>query len=122
MITWVDLNGDSPSTATTYKIDSEWSASGLLIVDGNRNTSTEDIPALEITGNWTFHGMIWVIGKMKIAGTPGITGGVFAESSVDVDSTLTGNATLNFSSTNVAGALQILTGSSTAELISWQEL
>lgn len=122
-ITWVDLNGDSPSTAITYTISSNWSGSGLLIIDGHRNSSTENISALEISGSWHFNGVIWVIGKIKISGTPVITGSVFAESAVDVDSTLTGNATLNYSSTGVADAFGLLTGKTMIPTVkAWYEL
>jgi len=123
VITWMDLNGDSPTTATKYIIDSEWGASGLLIIDGHRNTSTQDIEALQISGKWNFNGVVWVIGKVKITGTPTITGSVFAESAVDVESKLGGNATLNYIAGNVQGALGLLTGSSsTIKVSSWQEL
>lgn len=121
-ITCVDLTGDTPQTATTYKISSNWSGNGILIIDGHRNDSTDDIAALEISGNWDFDGVVWVIGKIKISGTPVITGGVFAESSVDVDSTLTGNATLNFSSEEVGESFALLGALSSPEIITWQEL
>lgn len=121
-VTWVDLTGDTVATATKYTISSNWSGSGLLIIDGNRNETTKDIPAVEISGNWNFNGMIWVIGKIKISGTPAITGAIFAESSVDVDSTLTGNATINFNSGDVEDAFDLLNPLFLANILSWQEI
>ncbi len=122
-ITWVDLTGDTPSTAQDYKISSNWSGSGLLIIDGHRNDSTKDIAALEISGGWHFDGVIWVLGKIKISGTPVITGSLFAESAVDVESDLTGNAVLNFSAAGVADAFGLLTGKTMIPTVkAWYEL
>ncbi len=121
-ITWVDLTGDTPATATKYSISSNWSGSGLLVIDGHRNDLTKDIPALEISGNWDFTGMIWIFGKLKITGTPVITGGVFADSSVDVDSTLTGNATLTFSSSEIGESFGLLSSLSVPSVVSWNEI
>lgn len=121
-ITWVDLTGDTVASATKYTISSNWSGSGLLIVDGNRNETTKDIEVLKIAGNWYFNGMIWVIGKIKISGTPAITGAIFAESAVDVESTLTGNATVNFDSSAIRNAFDLLDSVFIPDILSWQEI
>lgn len=122
-ITWVDLTGDTPATAAKYSISSNWSGSGLLIIDGHRNSSTEDITALEISGTWNFNGLIWVIGKIKLSGTPVINGALFAESAVEVESDVTGNVTLNFSASDVEGAFNLLSsGLSNPRVRSWHEL
>lgn len=113
-ITWVDLSGSNK-----YKISSDWSGSGLLIVDSNGN----DI-ALDISGAWNFTGVIWVTGRVKISGTPYITGSIFARSSIDTESSLTGNATVEFNSAEVADAFGLLGegGTGGLEVLSWQEI
>ncbi len=108
-ITWVDLTGSNK-----YKISSDWSGSGLLIVNGNGN----DV-ALDISGSWQFTGVIWVIGKVSISGTPVITGAIFAESSFTVESTLTGNTKIIFNSTTVSSTFDLL---SPTGLKAWREL
>lgn len=110
-ITWVDLTGTNK-----YSISSNWSGSGLLIVNGNGT----DV-ALEISGSWTFEGVIWVIGKLKISGTPTISGAVFAESGADVENTLRGNATLNFDAEAKDNAFNLITGETAVNILSWQE-
>jgi|GEM_PF-1674938 len=117
-ITWVDLTGSNK-----YKISSNWSGSGLLIVNGNG----ENI-ALDISGGWTFDGVIWVIGQLSVSGTPTLNGAVFAESNVDIDNKLTGNATLNFDTSDRDTAFTLITTKSSEQavdsepaLVSWKE-
>lgn len=112
-ITWVELTGSNK-----YKISSNWSGSGLLIVNGNGMNL-----ALEITGDWTFTGMIWVIGKVKIAGNPQITGALFAESSTGIESDISGNPTISFGTAEVSSAFGLLGGGSTElTVLSWREI
>lgn len=111
-ITWVDLTGSNK-----YVISSDWSGSGLLIVNGNG----EDV-ALAISGSWTFEGVIWVIGKLTISGTPVITGAVFAESGADIENRLSGNATLTFETTTKDSVFDLVTQKLGANILSWQEV
>lgn len=112
-ITWVDVTG-----ANKYVISSNWTGSGLLIINGNG----EDI-ALDISGGWHFSGVIWVIGKLSISGTPVITGSVFAESAVDVTQDLTGNATINYNADSAEDAFDLLDDADLkANILSWQEI
>lgn len=112
-ITWVELTGSNK-----YSISSNWSASGLLIVNGNGMNL-----ALEISGDWTFTGMIWVIGKIKISGNPQITGAIFAESMAGIESDVTGNPTIGFDSAAVSSAFSLLGGGSGGiTVLSWREL
>lgn len=111
-ITWVELTGGNK-----YSISSNWSASGLLIVNSNGN----DI-ALDISGAWQFEGMIWVNGRVKITGTPDIEGGVFARSAIDAQSTVSGNASLTFDSSDVANAFAFLAQPSSVKILSWREI
>ena len=112
-ITWVELTGSNK-----YSISSNWSGSGLLIVNGNGMNL-----ALEITGDWTFTGMIWVMGKIKIAGNPQITGAIFAESMAGIESDVTGNPTINLDTAAVSGAFGLLGGGSEGiQVLSWREI
>lgn len=112
-ITWVELTGGNK-----YSISSNWSASGLLVVNGNGMNV-----ALEISGDWTFTGVIWVIGKVKISGNPQITGAIFAESMAGIESDVTGNPTISFDTAAVSGAFGLLgSGTGGIEILSWREL
>lgn len=113
-ITWVDLTGGNK-----YSISSNWSGSGLLIVNSNGN----DV-ALDISGGWHFTGMIWVTGRVKISGTTEIEGAIFARSSIDAESSLSGNAEIEFDSQEVTSAFNLLGGSGSGELgvLSWREI
>jgi hypothetical protein len=117
-ITWVDVTGTNK-----YHISSNWSGSGILIVNGNG----ENI-ALDISGGWTFNGVIWVIGQLSISGTTDITGVIFAESHVDIDNKLTGNATLNFNTSHRDTSFNLITTKSSQQtvieeptFVSWEE-
>lgn len=117
-ITWVDVTGTNK-----YHISSGWSGSGILIVNGNG----ENI-ALDISGGWIFNGVIWVIGQLSISGTTDITGVIFAESHVDIDNKLTGNATLNFDTSDRDTSFNLITTKSSQQtvdaepaVVSWKE-
>lgn len=112
-ITWVELAGSNK-----YSISSNWNGSGLLVVNGNGMNL-----ALEISGDWTFTGMIWVIGKIKISGNPQITGAIFAESMAGIESDVTGNPTIGFDSAAVSSAFSLLGGGTGGiTVLSWREL
>lgn len=104
-ITWVEGSPDQSQITT-----STWTGSGIWIVNGD----------LKITGG-TFEGILWVIGSLSIAaGNPLISGAVFVECSIDVDTTVTGNATIELDSEAIGAALDGLGTGSIVE--SWQEL
>ena len=104
-ITWVDGVPDQSQITT-----STWTGSGIWIVNGN----------LKITGG-TFEGILWVIGSLEIAtGNPEIRGTVLVECSIDVDTTVSGNATIELNSETVDDAFGNLGVGSIVE--SWQEL
>ena len=111
-ITWIELTGSNK-----YSISSNWSASGLLIINGNGQNV-----ALEISGDWTFTGMIWVIGKVKISGNPQITGAIFAESSTGIESDVTGNPTIDLNTAAVSSAFGLLTQTPEIKILSWREI
>jgi len=107
-ITWVELTGNNK-----YSISSTWSGSGLLVVNGN----DYDV-ALDISGQWTFTGVVWVIGKLSISGTGcHITGAAFAESGTEINK-FTGSSELAFSGTYRDSAFGLLG----TEIISWNEV
>jgi Tfp pilus assembly protein PilX len=108
-ITWVDLTGSNK-----YSISSTWSGSGLLIVHHADPTKV----ALDISGQWTFTGVVWVIGKLSISGTGcHITGAAFAESGSEINK-FTGSSELSFSSTYRDSAFGLLG----TDIISWKEV
>lgn len=112
-ITWVELTGPNK-----YKISSNWTGSGLLIVNGNGMNL-----ALEISGDWTFTGVIWVIGKVKITGNPQITGAIFAESMAGIESDISGNPTISLDTTAVSSAFSLLGGGTGGiQVLSWREI
>jgi len=104
-ITWVDGGGvESEITTNT------WTGSGIWIVNGD----------LKITGG-TFDGILWVIGSLYLgAGNPVIRGSVFVECSTEVDTTVTGNVTLQLNQGAIDDALGNLGIGVIVE--SWQEI
>jgi Tfp pilus assembly protein PilX len=108
-ITWVDLTGSNK-----YNISSTWSGSGLLIVKQEDNTKV----ALDISGQWTFTGVVWVIGKLSISGTGcHVTGAAFAASGSEINK-FTGSSELTFSSTDRDSAFGLIG----KQIISWKEV
>lgn len=105
-ITWVDL-----SPGGEFRISSDtYSGSGILIVAGDA----------QITGG-TFNGIIYVIGQLRISGNPTINGSILAESHTEIDTTLTGNVTINYDAnaiTNALGPLQFIA----PVIVSWKEI
>jgi len=104
-ITWVDGGGvESEITTAT------WTGSGIWIVNGD----------LKITGG-TFDGILWVIGSLYLgAGNPVIRGSVFVECTTEVDTTVTGNVTLQLNQGAIDDALGDLGIGVIVE--SWQEI
>ncbi|GAI41218.1 unnamed protein product, partial [marine sediment metagenome] len=104
-ITWVDGTPDQSQITT-----STWAGSGIWIVNGD----------LKITGG-TFDGILWVIGSLYLgAGNPVIRGSVFVECATEVDTTVTGNVTLELNQGAIDGALGNLGIGVIVE--SWQEV
>jgi len=104
-ITWVDGTPDQSQITT-----STWAGSGIFIVNGD----------LKITGG-TFDGILWVIGSLYLgAGNPVIRGSVFVECSTEVDTTVTGNVTLQLNPGAIDDALGNLGIGVIVE--SWQEI
>jgi hypothetical protein len=106
-ITWIDL-----SPGEEFMITSNlWQGSGILVVAGDA----------QITGG-QFDGIIYVIGKLRIAGNPILNGSILAESDTEVvdDTTLTGNPTLNYDPTAISNAMDLLKFIS-PEIVSWRE-
>lgn len=105
-VTWVDINSLTEMKITT----SEWSGSGILVVDGDLN----------ITGGH-FSGIIWVIGTLRVSGNPVIDGALFVESGAEFETTLTGNPTVSFDSGAVNGAFGFIPSTSAPYITSWKE-
>ena len=104
-ITWVDGTPDQSQITT-----STWAGSGIFVVNGD----------LKITGG-TFDGILWVIGSLYLgAGNPVIRGSVFVECSTEVDTTVTGNVTLELNQ----GVIDDVLGNLGIGVIveSWQEI
>lgn len=104
-ITWVNL---SPGQELRITSDT-WQGSGILIVEGDA----------QITGG-TFNGILYVMGELRMSGNPVINGTILAESSAELDTTLTGNVTINYDSGAIADALVPLQFIS-PEIVSWRE-
>lgn len=105
-VTWVNTSPGEESQIT----QTGWLGGGILIVQGN----------MKITGG-VFNGIIWVIGTLTISGNPTINGAIFVESGLSVDTTVTGNAQINYSSGDVDGAFYQLT-SLPASIAQWREI
>lgn len=104
-ITWVDV-----SAGQEFRISSDtWSGSGILVVAGDA----------QLAGG-TFTGIIYVIGQLRMSGNLIINGSVYAESQTEIDTTLTGNVTINYDSDAIGSALVPLTFI-TPVIVSWQE-
>lgn len=104
-ITWVNL-----SEGEELRISSDtWSGSGILVVEGDA----------QITGG-TFSGIIYIMGELRMSGNPVINGTILAESSAELDTTLTGNVTINYDVQAIADALEALQFIS-PEIVSWRE-
>lgn len=110
-ITWIDLvPPEEDEEPPEFKISSDtWSGSGILVVAGDA----------QITGG-TFNGIIYVIGKLRMSGNPVINGAVLVESETEIDTTLTGNVTINYDSSAIATVLTPLQFIAPV-IVSWRE-
>lgn len=104
-ITWVNTPGTQAQIT-----QAGWTGDGILVVEGD----------LRITGG-IFDGVIWVGGELDMAGNPAIiNGGIFVESGATIDTTLTGNAQINYSTIEISEAFTELQ-SLPPDIGSWQE-
>jgi len=104
-LTWISAPGTESQITTNT-----WSGDGVLVVEGD----------LQITGG-DFSGIIWVEGVLRISGNPDIEGGIFVESGISVDTTVTGNAEIDFDGDAVSDAFSYLTSLSVSTDY-WREL
>jgi len=102
-ITWVDV----PSG--TLNITSNLTGSGVLIINGN----------VKFAGTVVFDGIIYVIGTLTMTGNVTTSGSVLAESSTTVDTTITGNVTINYDPSKIDTALNNV-ASLSKQLVSWK--
>lgn len=105
-ITWVDV-----PTGETLNVAGNLSGSGILVVNGDAHFS----------GTVDFYGIIYIIGELTMSGSVTINGSILAESSATVDTTLSGNVTINYSPSDIAQSLtpvQFLN----KEIVSWHEI
>ena len=105
-ITWVDV-----PTGSTLTIAGELIGSGILVINGD----------VHFSGTVEFSGTIYAIGKLTMTGNVTTTGSVLAESSTTVDTILTGNVTLNYDPTEIAGALSFVQFLN-KNIVCWQEV
>lgn len=104
-ITWVDVTGGQ------LKLTSNWTGSGILIVNGD----------CDMAGTPTFTGIIYVIGRLDMSGTINLTGAVLAESSTTVDTEISGDVSITYDPSVIANALTGVTFL-TKEIVSWREI
>ncbi|MGE5308306.1 MAG: hypothetical protein ACM3OC_04415 [Deltaproteobacteria bacterium] len=98
--------------AFQWDLTSDLVGHGILIVEGD----------IHIAGTVNWDGIIYVMGKLRMSGTPILSGTVLAESGVTVDdTTVTGNVTCNYDLQKIADALNLLTFA-TAKVVSWKEI
>jgi len=103
-VTWV--------TAPSSNFNGNAYGSGVLIVEGD----------LKITGTVDFDGIVYVIGKLFMAGTAAINGSILAESGAEVTK-VTGTADIIHNSTKIENALEYLKQETygVPKVVSWQE-
>ena len=106
-IHWVDIQAPLKQA----RIPQEgWTGSGILIVNGE----------LELNGG-TFYGIIWVIGKLSIAGNADIHGAIIAECGSEIKTSVTGNPQLTWDPDAIEDALGLLETYSPRSVITWRE-
>lgn len=127
--TWIELPED-PITGESqeFEISSDTWQGGCG--PDNDCTQTDDNEAIilivagdaKITGG-TFYGIIYVMGKLTVAGNPVINGTVLVESDQDaeIDTTVAGNVTILHDRPAIESALDNLNFSS-SKIESWEEL
>lgn len=112
-ITWVNLIDNS-----TFTISSDtWSGSGILVVKKSAGSAGD---VLQITGG-SFHGIIWIMGNLRVSGNANISGAVFVENGSAEVSKLTGTPTISYNSSDVENAFGYL-GNSIGNISHWQEV
>lgn len=100
------------SPSFEWDLTSNLVGSGILVVEGD----------IHIAGTVNWDGIIYVMGKLRMSGTPIVNGTVLAESGITVDdTTMTGNVSLNYSLDKITAALNLLSYAS-AKVVSWKEL
>lgn len=112
-ITWVDV-----SVGGQLKINggnnggyAAPDGTGLLIINGD----------VELAGNYTFTGIIYILGALKARGTFDSYGSVVVAARTDVEeSTVNGTPDFFHSKFDITQALQLLQASS-ARIVSWRE-
>jgi Tfp pilus assembly protein PilX len=105
-ISWVDV-----PDGTELAVTGNFAGSGLLIIKGD----------VHIAGTTDFDGIIYVIGKLRMSGTPVVNGAILAESDANINTTVSGHVTINYDQDEIAEALAALELVS-ATVVSWQEL
>lgn len=103
-ITWVDV----PS-GETLNVAGNLSGSGVLVINGNTRFS----------GTVVFNGIIYVIGTLTMTGNVVTAGSVLAESSTTVDTTITGNVTINYDLDAITAALASVAALN-KQIVSWK--
>jgi Tfp pilus assembly protein PilV len=104
-ITWVNV----PS-GTTMNITGNLVGSGILVVNGN----------VKFAGTVQFYGIIYVIGELTMRGTIDTFGCVLAESTTTVDTSVGGNAEINYDIAQITNALANVQFLS-KQIVSWRE-
>ena len=107
-ITWIKITDPDDQ----LKIPSSgWWGSGILVVEGET----------DIEGG-TFDGILWVIGKLTITGSPTLSGTVISECQVDVTTRIAGNPKLEWNSTKISNVLEdLLDPFADRTPLSWRE-
>ena len=108
-VTWVEC-----ITQTGFHItDNNYEGNGILVVNGD----------FTMTGG-TFNGIIWVIGNLQISGNPTINGAIFVESDIEIEGdaevTLTGNCEVNFTEGAVGDAILTLPTALAFNILKWR--
>ncbi len=92
-LTWVEVSSGEELT-----ISGNFEGEGILIVSGD----------CHITGTESFDGIIYVIGELTMSGNATVGGSILAESATDIDTTITGNITVNHDPDLIDTALAVL--------------
>ena len=108
-VTWIEC-----ITQTGFHItDNNYEGNGILVVNGD----------FTMTGG-TFNGIIWVIGNLQVSGNPTINGAIFVESDIEIEGdsevTLTGNCEVNFTEGAVGDAILTLPTALAFNILKWR--
>ncbi len=111
-VTWVNV-----SSGQELNIAGSIEGEGILVVSGD----------CHISGTINFEGIVYIIGGLRISGNPTLDGTVLAESGTDIDTTISGNVTINYDLDLIEAALAILPDAldrpvySSKEIAVWQQ-